>query len=327
MKTLEQQYVESLKRVLDYGFSVSDRTGTGCKFVTGVQLKYDAWNDPTAPNFIGKRVIPSLGYKEMLWFLMGKNDKESLNKLGVRYWDKFFREDGTIGKTYGYQMRNWNGKDQLKDFLEGIKKDPYGRRHILTLWNYDDLDEMVLPPCFYNYQVCAYQNESGETIFDLIVTSRSTDSFLGFPYNVMTSLFLGTLISAYCFGGCDSKLNMIIWNCSHFHIYNNHIEQVKEYIVNYESVAGSVKDGVIDNSLIPEELYGFVHTSLLEGYDKAGVDDLDNGLNNIYEKFVSGEYKSYFEDENTTRLVFDGYSSIGACNLFLPPKIEAPLSV
>jgi len=59
---------------------------------------------------------------------------------------------GDLGKVYGYQWRNQNGVDQIKDLIDGLKNNPYGRRNIIDTWNKSDFHEMALPPCHLLYQ-------------------------------------------------------------------------------------------------------------------------------------------------------------------------------
>jgi thymidylate synthase len=59
---------------------------------------------------------------------------------------------GDLGKVYGYQWRNQNGVDQVKEVLDGLKNNPYSRYHIIDAWNKADFKDMALPPCHLLYQ-------------------------------------------------------------------------------------------------------------------------------------------------------------------------------
>ena len=75
------------------------------------------------------------------------------NELGdsIAIWSGDYRL-GDLGKIYGYQWRNQNGVDQVKDVIDGLKKNPYSRYHIIGGWNKSDFPEMALPPCHLLYQ-------------------------------------------------------------------------------------------------------------------------------------------------------------------------------
>lgn len=262
--SLEGQYVKDILETLIKYRVLKDRTGTG--ILTGGTSSL-VYKGNAIPKLLGKRVYPKLALGEILWFLQGKTDKESLNKLGVHYWDKFFREDGTIGKSYGYQFRAY--KDQVKTLIDNMLKDPCSRRHIINLWNVADLDEMVLPPCFYNYQFSCKDSREKTNFsnpyfeYDLIVTSRSADAFLGVPYNFLTSFFFQAILmnylSSYHVGnGTDYICNTIVWNIANFHIYLNHIPQCLKYCRNYIEASKSIL--CIQNDIIVLPLpfeYGF----------------------------------------------------------------------
>ncbi len=63
------------------------------------------------------------------------------------YWKKKSKFVGDVGRIYGVQWRDFNGVDQVKNLINGIKKDPDGRRHILSAWNPSEIELMSLPPC------------------------------------------------------------------------------------------------------------------------------------------------------------------------------------
>ena len=77
---------------------------------------------------------------------MQSNDVRKLQEMNVRVWDEWMREDGTIGKAYGYQIAKYK---QLDNLIKTIKEDPDSRRMIVTLRNIEDLDDMALQPCAF----------------------------------------------------------------------------------------------------------------------------------------------------------------------------------
>jgi thymidylate synthase len=165
------------------------------------------------------------------------------------YWKPKAKFEGDLGRVYGVQWRHWltpvshksevfmdefgstyNRKgsihhkeiDQLKILIEGIKKDPNGRRHILTSWNPGELDQMALPPCHVLCQF--YVNKNKELSCHMY--QRSVDCFLGLPFNIASYALLTHLIAQVCGLGVAE----LVISTGDTHIYTNHVEQVKEQL-------------------------------------------------------------------------------------------------
>jgi thymidylate synthase len=112
--------------------------------------------------------------------------------------------------------------DQLENLIEGIKKDPYGRRHIINAWNAGELDEMALPPC----HVMSQFNVSKNGELSCHMYQRSVDVFLGLPFNIASYALLTHMIAHVC----DLKVGELIISTGDTHIYNNHLDQVREQL-------------------------------------------------------------------------------------------------
>lgn len=126
-----------------------------------------------------------------------------------------------LGPIYGKQWREGGGTDQLLNMIEGIKKDPYGRRHIVNSWNVESIKHMALPPCHMSFQI----NVVGSKL-DLLMTQRSGDMFLGVPFNMASYALLLKIIARET-GYKAGKVSIMIGNA---HIYLNHIDQMREQI-------------------------------------------------------------------------------------------------
>ena len=111
--------------------------------------------------------------------------------------------------------------DQLKELIDGLKKDPTGRRHILTAWNPGELSEMALPPCHMFAQFYIRNN-----VLSCQMYQRSADIFLGVPFNIASYALLTHLVAKTI----KATVGELILTFGDVHIYNNHIEQVKEQI-------------------------------------------------------------------------------------------------
>lgn len=333
LTSLEIDYAVALVDTVLKNVKVNDRTGTGVLYGGSKTFVYDNNTDICfIPKLFGKSVSPHIAYKEMLWFMMGKTDKESLNRLGVKYWDEFFKEDGTIGKAYGHQFRNFNGIDQLSVLCENLKKNPYSRRNMINLWNVSDLEDMALPPCFYKYNFTCFDDEDftfysheGDVhkgyLVDLTVGSRSADAFLGVPYNFLSSYFLAQSILVYVNDPYQRiyTLNSITWNCDNFHIYQNHIEQCEEYV-----------KSVIDEYYIQKEYAKRGRQAFDELINvcimiKRKIKDSGEELNldKYLKEFEEWFYTKCYNKESRYKTSFLPTTETG----YTPKKIEAPLSV
>lgn len=241
--SFEYQYKDSLERILNDGVLQATRTGIDTYVVQHQDFIIpDIVNN--FPILRGKKVYPLMGLKELLWMLKGRTDVQWLRDRGVTYWDEWEQEDGTIGKSYGYQFRNFNGIDQLQYLYDNMLEEPLSRRHILSLWNVNDLQEMVLPPCMYNYNFNCMTipnlglNEDVMTNLyqvNLHAHIRSNDAFLGVPYDFMwCGWFL--ILTCYWLNFNTDKHKFfpgnIYYTADNYHLYINHKTQAEQYIFN-----------------------------------------------------------------------------------------------
>lgn len=165
------------------------------------------------------------------------------------YWKPKAKFEGDLGRVYGVQWRKWKklverGEgsfsddfgntfrrtsptqvievDQVTTLIEGLKKDPNGRRHIISAWNVGDLDQMALPPCHVMSQF--YVNKAGELSCHMY--QRSVDVFLGLPFNIASYALLTHLIAHVC----GLKVGELVISTGDTHIYKDHVDQVKEQL-------------------------------------------------------------------------------------------------
>mgnify|MGYP003351036537 FL=1 len=169
------------------------------------------------------------------------------------YWKNKAEFEGDLGRVYGVQWRHWRTPiwhknetykddfgsqynrsgafhvketDQLKNLLEGLQKDPNGRRHIINAWNVGELDKMALPPCHVMSQY--YVNKDKQLSCHMY--QRSVDVFIGLPFNIASYALLTHLIAHHCGLGVGE----LIISTGDTHIYNDHIEQVNEQLLRDE---------------------------------------------------------------------------------------------
>ena len=216
-----QQYSSLLQHILDTGTEKSDRTGTGTISTFGYQMRFDL--SKGFPLVTTKKVhLKSIIY-ELLWFIKGDTNVKYLQDHGVKIWDEWAREDGSLGPVYGKQLRSWQGADgqvydQLQDVIHQLKTNPDSRRIIISAWNVADLKEMALMPCHNMFQFYVANGKLSCQLYQ-----RSADVFLGVPFNI-ASYALFTMMLAQV---CGLEVGEFIHTFGDVHIYSNHLAQVK----------------------------------------------------------------------------------------------------
>jgi thymidylate synthase len=296
MNNLDRQYKELLDYILHFGVEKQDRTGTGTKSIFGWQIRHDMREGfplLTTKKMAWKSIVVELlwflqGDTNIKYLLDndchiwdGDAYKNFLNEGGEVSKEDFIRlvktEErwkswGDLGPIYGKQWRQWQGwidapnehplakgsvwHDQIGVLIHQLKTNPDSRRLMVSAWNVGELDQMVLPPCHYGFQIytrelshderinlClqlrpgtkfAAHYETNETLMNdwniptraisLMWNQRSVDTFLGIPFNVASYGLLLEIIA--------KTVNMVpdqlIGNLGDVHLYNNHLEQAKE---------------------------------------------------------------------------------------------------
>jgi thymidylate synthase len=288
MNNLDKAYQALLQDILDNGVEKQDRTKTGTISVFGRQIRHKM--SEGYPLLTTKKMAFKTMVTELLWFLRGDTNIKYLVDNGCHIWDgdayknymkmyvnsnitpptieefinKIKTDDGfaqmwgELGPIYGEQWRSWEGlnsnTDQIKNLINDLKTNPDSRRLMVNAWNVGEMDQMVLPPCHYGFQV--YTRELGvdernkifasrspndpsprisefydrnnipKRAISLMWNQRSVDTFLGLPFNIASYGLLLEIIA--------KEVNMVpdelIGNLGDVHLYSNHIEQAKEQI-------------------------------------------------------------------------------------------------
>jgi thymidylate synthase len=250
-----QNYNHLCSKIILNGIESKDRTGVGTLSMFGEQLRFDLADG--FPAVTTKKLAWKSMVSELLWFIEGSGDERRLAEIqyGTRddakktiwtananasYWLPKSAYSGDLGRVYGVQWRHWRYVnqeeqvykpglnrinyqeiDQLKELIDGLIKDPTGRRHILTAWNPAELNQMALPPCHMFAQFYIRNN-----VLSCQMYQRSADIFLGVPFNIASYALLTHLVAKTI----KATVGELILTFGDVHIYNNHIEQVKEQI-------------------------------------------------------------------------------------------------
>ncbi|NQX36078.1 thymidylate synthase [Herbiconiux sp. VKM Ac-2851] len=217
-------YEDLLRETLEHGTPKSDRTGTGTRSVFGRQLRFDLAEG--FPLITTKRVhFKSIAY-ELLWFLRGESNVRWLQEHGVSIWDEWADGDGELGPVYGVQWRSWPTPDgaqidQIQQVIDTIRTDPDSRRMIVSAWNVAEIPGMALAPCHALFQFYVADGKLSCQLYQ-----RSADLFLGVPFNIASYALLTQMIAAQTGLG----LGDFVWTGGDCHIYDNHVEQVREQL-------------------------------------------------------------------------------------------------
>lgn len=217
-------YLALMRHVRHHGTRRDDRTGTGTLGVFGWQLRFDL--SQGLPGVTTKKLHWPAVIHELLWFLRGETNIQSLQAAGVRIWNEWADANGDLGPVYGKQWRAWaapDGKtiDQLGNIIAEIKRAPHSRRLVVSAWNVADLDKMALQPCHVMFQFHVADNKLSCQIYQ-----RSADIFLGLPFNIASYAILTELVAHVC----GLQAGDLVHTLGDAHIYLNHLEQVDEQL-------------------------------------------------------------------------------------------------
>jgi len=241
------------------------RGDTNIKFL--VDNGCHIWDGDAFKNFMDT----SEGDPDLIW-----NQEQFINMIKTD--DEFAKKWGELGPVYGKQWRRWclrpnqygefehNPIDQIANLINDLKTNPDSRRLMVNAWNVGELDQMVLPPCHYGFQVYTRPTTREEKIVNpgkyraisLMWNQRSVDTFLGLPFNIASYGLLLTILA--------KEVNMVpdqlIGNLGDTHLYLNHIEQAKEQIgrepFELPKLGTDYREGEYDKNLkdfVPDDFY------------------------------------------------------------------------
>jgi len=255
--SVDTQYEDLLRLVMDKGAAKPDRTGTGTRSVFGHQLRYDLQRG--FPLVTTKKVhFRSVAY-ELLWFLRGDSNVKWLQEHGVTIWDEWAGPDGDLGPVYGVQWRSWPAPDgthidQVRQLLETLRSDPHSRRLIVSAWNVAEIPKMALAPCHAMFQFHVADGRLSCQLYQ-----RSADLFLGVPFNIASYALLTHMVAQQV--GLD--VGEFIWTGGDCHIYDNHVEQVTEQLSRAPYAFPQLRlrraDSLFDYAFDDFEVVGYEH--------------------------------------------------------------------
>ena len=230
-----QNYIDLLKDILDNGTDKPDRTGIGSRSVFGRMLRFNLADG--FPLQTTRRVPLRIAFEETMFFLRGETNTKILEEKNINIWkgntsrefldsrNLDYLPEGDMGHGYGWLWRHWasgdNSVDQIKELLEGLKRDPYSRRHIVTGWNPSELDNAALPPCHILNMYSVSNNRLNSSF-----VMRSNDVPFGLPFNIAGYALLNYIFAKHL-GLQPGQLVYMGWDV---HIYQNQLDMVDEII-------------------------------------------------------------------------------------------------
>lgn len=226
MKKFEEQYINNLKLILEEGNrEYNIRTKQYTYRVPSTILKVDLSKE--LPILRTKKVYWKNAIDEILWIMQKQSN--NVKDLNSKIWDPWARPDGSIGKTYGYQVnqitRGYN--NQVEYILQVLSDDRSNRQAVIDLWEVKDLDDMVLVPCVYSSIWNIINNKLNCTLIQ-----RSADYPIGVPFDILEYAVLTHLFARHL----DVEVGILTHIMADSHIYENQIDGVIDQIDRYKTL-------------------------------------------------------------------------------------------
>lgn len=225
--TYEKQYIQNLSRILMKGtLEKNERTGISTYRLPSTQIIVDL--EKEFPILRTKKVNWKTAVDEIIWIMQKQSNK--ISELGSKIWDAWADEEGTIGKSYGYQVgqrvyrKNILYANQVDYVLKTLSADNSNRQCVIDMWNVQELDEMSLVPCCYS---SVWNIIDGR--LNCMLVQRSADYPVGVPFDT-TQYAVLTYLFARHLGVRPGILTHVMADS---HIYENQVEGVKEQLTRF----------------------------------------------------------------------------------------------
>ncbi|MDC1151187.1 thymidylate synthase [Pelagibacteraceae bacterium] len=287
----EYQYLNLIQDLLNEGKLEEGRNGKTLRGV-GAAMHFSLENGKI-PILTTKKTAWKTGTRELLWFIKGQTDNKILTDQGVGIWKgnttaEFLEKCGldyepgrSIGPMYGHQARFFNaaytgcetdytgqGIDQLQKVIDDLKNPETrnSRRHVVSVWNPEQLDQGVLNPCHILYQFVVTDGNK----LSCLLQQRSVDTILGCPINILSYSILTCIIAKIC----DLEPYEFIHYCGDVHLYDDLIEIAKEQITREPYPFPTLeilnkRDNINDYVIEDFKLHDYQHHPQLKGAMRA----------------------------------------------------------
>lgn len=271
MSFADQLFIQNCKQILADGVSTENEKvrpvwPDGTKAYTiksfGIVNRYDLSKE--FPILTLRKTNLRACVDELLWIWQQKSN--NIKDLNSKIWDSWADETGSIGKAYGYQLgvkhKYKEGEfDQVDRILFDLKENPYSRRMMTNIYVHEDLHEMNLYPCAYSMTFNVTNNK-----LNAILNQRSQDMLTANNWNVVQYAILVHLFAQVS----GLEVGTFIHVIADAHIYDRHIEMVKELINKPQHDAPILKinpnvTNFYDFKVEDIELIGYEHNGILKG--------------------------------------------------------------
>lgn len=319
MAIIDVKYRNLLRHIHHDGFSYEDpnRKGVYRMQIEDYTFKHDLFN-ANFPAITTKKLAWKSVVGELLWFLRGDTNIRYLVQNGINIWNKdaynyaksigytgsmeefiegVKRGDrhrylplGQLGRVYGAQWRSFGKNnaagevDQIQQAIDKLINNPMATDNIVTAWNPNENPKLALKPCHFGFQLLGRPLEKGHHGFTLKWQQRSTDVFLGLPFNIasyaLLSIILGKLTNTTPLGISGSLSNV--------HIYDNALHasnaQIARDPLKYKAPTVKLSDNA-------KHLFEYYHKPKLNNPLYKNIDEVFNRLK--IDDFILENYESY----------------------------------
>ena len=230
MNKADKYYLENIQKIMLEGSwaenprpKYPDGTPANSKFITQVFEEYDISKGEFPITTLRNTAIKT-GIKEILWIYQKQTSSlEVARELGINWWEEWNIGDNSIGQRYGSTIKKYNLINKL---LNGLVKDPFGRRHIINMFQYSDLQETSgLYPCAYE-TIWSVRKVGEDKVLDMTLIQRSNDYLVAGYINKIQYLALQMMVA----GHCGYKVGKFCHLVQNLHIYDRHFDGVTELL-------------------------------------------------------------------------------------------------
>lgn len=226
----DKYYIQNIQKIMSEGSwdenprpKYEDGTPANSRFITGVFEEYDISKDEFPIPTLRNTAIKT-GIKEILWIYQKQTSSLSVaREMGVNWWEEWNVGDDTIGQRYGETINKYDLMNQL---LEALIIDPFGRRHIINMFQYEDLRSTKgLFPCAYE-TIWSIRKVGEDKVLDMTLIQRSNDYLVAGYINKIQYVALQMMVA----GHCGYKVGKFCHLVQNLHIYDRHFDASTELL-------------------------------------------------------------------------------------------------
>ena len=230
MNKADKYYIHNISKIMSEGSwdenprpKYSDGTPAHSRFITQVFEEYDISKGEFPITTLRNTAIKT-GIKEILWIYQKQTSSlEVARELGINWWEEWNIGDNSIGQRYGATIKRY---DLMNKLLDGLVNDPFGRRHIISMYQYVDLEETNgLFPCAYE-TIWSVRKVDEDKVLDMTLIQRSNDYLVAGYINKIQYLGLQMMVA----GHCGYKVGKFCHLVQNLHIYDRHFDGVYELL-------------------------------------------------------------------------------------------------